>query len=75
MFWTRRYGGAEIAVDAALKRQLAEAGVKVQSFPGQLLHEPWEVKKSGGGAFMVYSAYWRAARAPARPRRSGRAAS
>jgi deoxyribodipyrimidine photo-lyase len=62
-FWTRRYGGAEIAADAALKRQLNEAGVNAQSFPGQLLREPWEVKKRGGGAFMVYSAYWRAARA------------
>ncbi len=61
--WTRRYGGAEIAVDAALKSRLTEAGVKVESFPGQLLHEPWEVKKSDGGAFMVYSAYWRAASA------------
>ena len=62
-FWTRRYGGGEIAVDAALKRQLTAAGVKAQSFPGHLLHEPWEVKKSGGGCFKVYSAYWRAARA------------
>ena len=33
VFWTRRYGGAEIAVDAALKRQLAEAGVKAQASP------------------------------------------
>jgi len=61
--WTRRSGGPEIAVDAALEARLTEAGVKVESFPGQLLHEPWEVKKSDGGAFMVYSAYWRAASA------------
>ena len=66
--WMRRYGGAEIAVDAALKSQLTEAGVKAQSFPGQLLHEPWEVKKSDGDAFMVYSAYWRAASALPGPR-------
>jgi deoxyribodipyrimidine photo-lyase len=62
-FWTRRYGGAEIAVDSALKTQLADAGVKARSFKGQLLHEPWEVRKSDGGGFMVYSAFARAARA------------
>ena len=62
-FWTRRYGGAEIAVDSALKAQLTEAGVRAQSFKGQLLHEPWEVKKGDGGGFKVYSAFARAARA------------
>ncbi len=61
-FWTRRYGGAEIAVDAALKAQLTEAGVRAQSFKSQLLHEPWEVRKNDGGCFMVYSAYQRSAR-------------
>jgi deoxyribodipyrimidine photo-lyase len=60
-FWTRRYGGGEIAVDSALKTQLTEAGVRAQSFKGQLLHEPWEVRKGDGGAFMVYSAFARAA--------------
>jgi deoxyribodipyrimidine photo-lyase len=67
VFWTRRYGAAEIAVDAALKAQLSEAGVKTQSFNGQLLHEPWEVKRDDGGGFMVYSPYWRAARALGEP--------
>jgi deoxyribodipyrimidine photo-lyase len=62
-FWTRRYGGAEISTDASLKAQLNEAGVEAQSFNGQLLHEPWEVKRGDGGGFMVYSPYWRAARA------------
>ncbi len=62
-FWTRRYGRAEIAVDSALKTLLADAGIKAQSFKGQLLHEPWEVKKGDGGGFKVFTAYERAARA------------
>jgi deoxyribodipyrimidine photo-lyase len=66
-FWTRRYGGAEIAVDAALKSQLNQTGVRTQSFNGQLLHEPWDVKRADGGGFMVYSPFWRAARALPQP--------
>ncbi|VFU08548.1 Deoxyribodipyrimidine photo-lyase [Methylocella tundrae] len=60
-FWTRRYGGAEIALDTVLKTRLIAARVKTQSFNGQLLHEPWEVKRGARGSFMVYSPYWRAA--------------
>ena len=33
VFWTRRYGGAEIAVDAALKRRLTEAGSQGAELP------------------------------------------
>jgi deoxyribodipyrimidine photo-lyase len=62
VFWTRRYGAAEIAVDAAIKAQLAASGVKTESFNGQLLHEPWEVKRADGGGFALFSPYWRAAR-------------
>lgn len=63
VFWTRRYGGAEIAVDAALKEQLRATNAEAKSFNGHLLHEPWEVERQGGGGFMVYTPYWRAASA------------
>ncbi len=63
VFWTRRYGAAEIAIDAAIKAQLVALGVKAESFSGQLLHEPWEVKRADGGGFALFSPYWRAARA------------
>ncbi len=68
--WTRRYGGAEIAVDRQAKADLAEAGIGVRSFNGQLLHEPWDVQTKAGEFFRVYSPFWRAAcarPAPAAP--------
>ncbi|SFK13009.1 cryptochrome/photolyase family protein [Methylocapsa palsarum] len=67
VFWTRRYGGAEIAADANIKAALTAAGARAASFKGQLLHEPWELEKKSGGGFEVYSPYWRAARAMPEP--------
>jgi deoxyribodipyrimidine photo-lyase len=60
VFSTRRYGAAEIAVDATLN--------------GLFLHEPWEVKRADDGGFALFSPDWRAARA-APGWRSGRSAS
>jgi deoxyribodipyrimidine photo-lyase len=58
-FWTRRYGAAEIAIDSSVKAALRRAGVDAQSFNGQLLREPWEVRTDGGTPFRVFSAFWR----------------
>ena len=57
--WTRRYGAAEIAIDSSVKAALRRAGVDAQSFNGQLLREPWEVRTDGGTPFRVFSAFWR----------------
>ncbi len=69
VFWNRRYYAEHIAVDKALKADLADAGVRVESFNGALLREPWEVKTGSGGFYKVYSPFWRSLRAmgPARP--------
>jgi deoxyribodipyrimidine photo-lyase len=61
--WTRRYGAAEIAIDKSVKAALTERGVEARSFNGLLLREPWEVATDGGGAFRVFSAFWRRSRA------------
>ncbi|MCD7100781.1 cryptochrome/photolyase family protein [Pseudoclavibacter sp. 13-3] len=57
--WNRRYG-PEKAIDADLKLRLRNAGVAVQSFAANLLHEPWTVQTKTGGAYKVYSPFWRA---------------
>jgi deoxyribodipyrimidine photo-lyase len=67
VFWTRRYGAAEIAIDSKVKTDLAEGGIRVRSFNGQLLHEPWEVQTKGGEFYRVYSPFWRAAQARPAP--------
>jgi deoxyribodipyrimidine photo-lyase len=62
-FWTRRYGGSQIAIDARIKAALLAGGCKARSFNGQLLREPWEVVNNEGAPFRVFSAFWRRSRA------------
>ena len=50
IYWNRRYGAAEIAVDSAIKARLAGRGIKAHSFNGRLLHEPWEITNQAGQA-------------------------
>jgi deoxyribodipyrimidine photo-lyase len=60
LVWNRRYGGGEIALDKRLKTSLREAGREVESFNGALLLEPWELAPKNGGAFKVFTPFWRA---------------
>jgi deoxyribodipyrimidine photo-lyase len=63
VFWTRRYGGSQVAIDARIKAALVANGCKARSFNGQLLREPWEVVNNDGAPFRVFSAFWRRSRA------------
>ena len=60
IFWNRRYGKSEIALDTALKTSLIALGVEVASFNASLLHEPWQVRSKSQTPFKVFSPYWRA---------------
>ncbi len=62
IFWNRRYGAAEIAVDKRLESLLRAQGREVESFTGSLLAEPWEIAPKSGGAFQVFTPFWRALR-------------
>ncbi|MEZ5363952.1 MAG: deoxyribodipyrimidine photo-lyase [Bryobacterales bacterium] len=46
--WNRRYEPASIARDAEIKKALESDGVRVKSFNGALLWEPWEALKGNG---------------------------
>ncbi|MBD2747933.1 deoxyribodipyrimidine photo-lyase [Microvirga sp. BT688] len=63
IYWNRRYGAAEIAVDSAIKKRLSDAGTKVHSRSGRLLHEPWEITNQAGKPFQVFTPYLRAVNA------------
>lgn len=67
--WNRRYGGAEVAGDTAVKSALAGSGVAVESFAANLLHEPWTLKPASGPYYKVFTAFWKAARGSGAPRR------
>lgn len=68
VFWNRRYGAAEMAVDAILKTSLRAGGVKVQSFQASVLFEPWTIKTGKGTAYSVFTPFWRACRTGEEPR-------
>lgn len=59
--WNRRYSAPEIAVDKAVKSALTTGGIAVESFGGNLLHEPWTVETQSGGAFRVFTPFFRRA--------------
>ena len=63
VFWTRRYGAGEMALDALIKAELIKNGIAAKSFNGQLLREPWEIANAEGKPFRVFSAFWRRHRA------------
>lgn len=58
--WSRRYGLGERELDAAVKKELPERGVQAQSFPGSLLHEPWQVQTTTGGPYKVFTPFYAA---------------
>jgi deoxyribodipyrimidine photo-lyase len=61
VYWNRRYEKNEIKCDTALKQCLEDQGVKVKSFNGTLICEPWTLTNKTGGVFKVFTPFWRAA--------------
>ncbi|NOU05792.1 MAG: deoxyribodipyrimidine photo-lyase [Hyphomicrobiaceae bacterium] len=58
--WNRCYEPNAIARDTAIKADLVQRGLTVESYNAALLFEPWEVKNGSGQPFKVYSPFWRA---------------
>jgi len=67
VFWSRRYGGPERAVDTQIKTNLGELGIGAHSCNDLLLVEPWEVMTRGGEPFKVFTPFWRALRERGEP--------
>jgi deoxyribodipyrimidine photo-lyase len=59
VFWNRCYEPWQINRDHAIKQALRAMGVTVESFQGQLLWEPWTIKKQDGTPFKVFTPYYR----------------
>ncbi|RZI91247.1 MAG: deoxyribodipyrimidine photo-lyase, partial [Microbacterium sp.] len=58
VFWNRRYGGPERAIDTQLKQQLRDDGREVESFAANLLFEPWTVRTGSGSPYSVFTPFW-----------------
>ena len=61
--WNRCHEPDALACDETVVAALDRAGIAVARFNGSLLHEPSELRTQAGGAFRVYTPFWRACRA------------
>ena len=68
VYWNRRYGGAERAVDTSLGLSLRKAGTIVDSHAASLLFEPWAISTRTGDPYAVFSPFWRACTSGPEPR-------
>jgi deoxyribodipyrimidine photo-lyase len=60
VFWNRRYEPSIIQRDKRVASALQSEGESVETFNGNLLHEPWEVRTREERAYQVFTPYWRA---------------
>ena len=62
LFWNRRYGPAEREIDAAIKLRGRSEGIVVESFPGSVLVEPFDIATGSGGPYSVFTPFWKTLR-------------
>ena len=61
VYWNRRYEPEPRERDALIKQWLKDQSIKVASFPGNLLFEPWEISKADGTPYRVFTPFYKAA--------------
>ena len=59
VFWTRRYNPYGVETDTLIKKNLQKKEIKVTSFNGSLLNEPWTILNSSHKPFQVFTPYWK----------------
>ncbi len=57
VYWNRCYEPSRIKEDADIKKLLKEMQVECKSFNGSLLREPWDILKSDGLPYKVYTPF------------------
>ncbi len=60
VFWNRRYEPAIEKRDTRIKATLRGQGLRVESFSGTLLIEPWQLLNRQGAPYRVFTPFWRA---------------
>ncbi|CAI9118190.1 OLC1v1019724C1 [Oldenlandia corymbosa var. corymbosa] len=58
LVYNHLYDPVSLVRDHNIKQKLGELGICVQSFNGELLHEPWDVYDNDGQAFTTFNAFW-----------------
>ena len=59
VYWNRRYEPESIETDKAVKNKIVADGIKVHSFPGSVLCEPWKINTKSGGPYKVFTPFWK----------------
>ena len=59
VYWNRCYEPWQIDRDTQIKGQLKSQGLKVGTFNGSLLWEPWQVNKQDGTYYKVFTPFYR----------------
>jgi deoxyribodipyrimidine photo-lyase len=57
--WNRRHEPLIIERDTQVKTSLRNAGLQAESFNGNLLHEPHQIKTLAGNPFQVFTPFWK----------------
>jgi deoxyribodipyrimidine photo-lyase len=58
--WNRLYEPAIATRDACVEHDLRSAGLEVETFNAALFFEPWHTQTAQGGAYRVFTPFWRA---------------
>jgi deoxyribodipyrimidine photo-lyase len=70
LFWHRRYEPASMQRDMRLKTHFRSQGLRVESYNGSLLWEPWTIQTKERRPYQVFTPFWKAcgtSPAPAEP--------
>jgi deoxyribodipyrimidine photo-lyase len=67
VYWNRIYEPWAMTRDAEIKTRLRARGLVAESFNGSLLFEPTKLRTQSGGAFKVFTPFWRACLAAPEP--------
>lgn len=59
IYWNRCYEPWRIKRDKQIKADLESSGISVNTYNGSLLWEPWEVLKSDGTPYKVFTPFYR----------------
>jgi deoxyribodipyrimidine photo-lyase len=67
--WNRCYEPWRVQRDSHIKQTFKHQGIKVQSFNGYLLWEPWQLLKKDNTAYQVFTPFYRNTQSLQAPRR------
>ena len=61
VFWNRCYEPLSIERDTKIKKKLLDNKIKVKTFNGSLVREPWEILKDDDSPYKVFTPYYKRA--------------